>query len=245
MSGFDYIKNVSQGFRPKTPSAALKAVEENMFPIEAFIYLGTSVKPINEKPYDLDALERILARRDLDIKTYIILNRIFSELTRSSDQETALLAAESINLIENRYNTRIEELKTKLKTGENDAVYLELAEAYYEFALLNEGKLEIKKFYLKESFEYLKKTIQDKQYRKKNIFLLIRILIELKMYDQAFVILNKVKNKSEPMILFLKAEVEFHRRNLSEVFQYCIELTEYADKLGESMRSVLPFWVGF
>jgi len=220
MFNFDYIKTNTIGFKPKTPSAALKGIEENLFPVENFIYLGTSVKPINEKPYDIDTLERVLARRDLDIKTYIILNRIFEELTKSSDQETALFAAEGINLIENRYNTRIENLKEKLENGENHETLLMLAKTYYEFALLNERKAEIKSFYLRESFEYIKKIISKKKYRKKDILLLVRILIELKMYDQAFNILNRVKNETEPMILFLKAEVEFHRRKLSEVFQY-------------------------
>ncbi|MCD6122800.1 MAG: hypothetical protein J7K04_13270 [Spirochaetales bacterium] len=245
MFNFDYIKTSTPGFKPKTPSAALKGIEENLFPVEDFIYLGTSVKPINEKPYDIDTLERVLAKHDLDIRTYTILNRIFEELTRSSDQETALFAAESINLIENRYNTKIEDLKEKLEAGEDHKNLLELARTYYEFALLNERKAEIKSFYLRESFRYIKKIISRKKYKKEDILLLVRVLIELRMYDQAFNILKRVKNETDPMILFLKAEVEFHRRRLSEVFQYCIQLTEYGDELDETMKAILAFWVGF
>ena len=245
MFNFDYIKVNRTGFKPKTSAAALKGIEENLFPVEDFIYLGTSVKPLNEKPYDIDTLERVLARHDLDIKTYIVLNRIFEELTRSSDQETALFAAESINLIENRYNTKIENLKEKLELETNHETLLELARTYYEFALLNSRKSEIKSFYLRESFEYIKKILSKKTYRKRDILLLVRILIELKMYDQAFNILKRVKNEEEPTVLFLKAEVEFHRRKLSEVFQYCVQLTEYEDKLNETMKATLAFWVGF
>ena len=134
MLDFNYLKTMTEGFIPKTPQTALKAIEEGKVPIEAFVHIATSVKPILEKPYNMDEIERILGRGNLPVETYILLKRIFNELVKSPDQEVALAAAEGINEIENIFNSRIEKLKEKMEEEPNEASYvLELARTYYEF----------------------------------------------------------------------------------------------------------------
>jgi len=98
---------------PRT-RGALKAFEEGFAPIEAFIYKSTSSKPIDEQPYDLDEIERILSRPNLDFRTNVVLMEFLKNLIHHEDQELALFAAESINVIENRYNTRISSLKKEI-----------------------------------------------------------------------------------------------------------------------------------
>ncbi len=242
---FNYFKQIREGFKPKTAAAALKGIHERKLPVEAFVYLGTSVKPLNEKPYDLEEIERILAKRDIGVDTYILLNKIFEDLIKSVDQEIALFAAEGINIIENRYNKRIEKLKERLKEEpDNVNTLYELAVCYYEFALLNRGKEAIESFYLKEAFSRIKAIIKLKKFGRRELILFVNILIALKMYDQAFRALDNVKIQGDPEIVFLKAKIEFFRKNLSEVFQYCVELTQY-ESLGEEIVRVLSFWVGY
>ena len=113
MEGFTYFKTVRESFIPKTPDAALKAMEAGLQPGEAFIYRGTSIKPLDDEPLDLDEIARVVEREDLDIQTNLLLMRIFEKLVKSQDAELALFAAESINAIENRYNSSIETLKKK------------------------------------------------------------------------------------------------------------------------------------
>ena len=45
---------------PRTPAGALKAVGAGLLPAEDFIYASTSAKPLDEEPFDLDAIERKL-----------------------------------------------------------------------------------------------------------------------------------------------------------------------------------------
>ncbi len=242
---FEYFKRAREGFRPRTAAAALKGIHERKLPIEAFVYLGTSVKPLNEKPYDLEEIERVLAKRDITVDTYILLNRIFEDLIKSFDQEIALFAAEGMNAIEDRYNKRIERLKDELGKNPTNAENLyQLALAYYESALLNSDKEAIESFYLREAFSYVKEIVRLKKFGRRELLLFVNILIALKMYDQAFKVLDSVKLEGDPEIIFLKAKVEFYRKNLSEVFQYCVELTQY-ESLSEEIRRVLTFWVGY
>ncbi len=242
---FDYFKQASEGFRPRTAAAALKGIHEGKLPVEAFVHLGTSVKPLREKPYDLEEIERVLAKKDITVDTYILLNRIFDDLIRNIDQEIALFAAEGMNTIEDRYNKRIEGLKAGLKKNSNNSEILyQLAQAYYESALLNAGKEAIESFYLREAFSYVKEIIRLKKFGRRELLLFVNILIALKMYDQAFRVLDSVKLEGDPEIVFLKAKVEFYRKNLSAVFQYCVELTQY-ESLSEDIRRVLNFWVGY
>ncbi len=242
---FDYFKRADEGFKPRTAAAALKGIHERKLPIEAFVYLGTSVKPLNEKPYDLEEIERILAKKDITVETYILLNRIFEDLIKSVDQELALFAAEGMNAIEDRYNKRIEKLREGLrKNPENAEILYQLAVTYYESALLSSGKEAIESFYLREAFSYVKEIVKLNKFGRRELLLFVNILIALRMYDQAFKVLNSVEIKGDPEIIFLKAKVEFYRKNLSAVFQYCVELTQY-ESLSEGIIRVLNFWVGY
>ena len=117
-TGFDYLRERNIKFKPKTPRAAINAFAARILPIHAFVNMGTSVKPLDEEPYDLDNIERVLARENLDLQTNLLLMRLFERMVRNEDTEIALFAAESMNLIENRYNKNIEALKAKIKAGD-------------------------------------------------------------------------------------------------------------------------------
>ncbi len=91
MEGYDYFRKSVQRFRPRTPATAFKALEAQILPGEAFTHLGTSIRSIAEEPVDLEEIERVLAREDLDIDTNLLLVRVLERLVRNRDPETALL----------------------------------------------------------------------------------------------------------------------------------------------------------
>lgn len=115
MKDYDFFRARRVMFNPRTPVAALKAYETGFNPLEMFIFKSGSAKPLNEEPFDIEAIERYLSRQDLNLEANSILVSIFEKLIYSQDQELALFAAESINIIENRYNNRIEEAKKPWK----------------------------------------------------------------------------------------------------------------------------------
>ena len=99
MLDFNYFRGGTDEYRPRTANAALRAAAAHLLPIEACVYLGTSIKPLDEKPIDLDAIDHVLSRQQLDLDTNLLLIRILSKLLRNPDAEVALFAAESIKRI--------------------------------------------------------------------------------------------------------------------------------------------------
>jgi len=114
MNGFDYIRRISEFYEPRTPKAALVAVIAGFIPVEAFIYRAAAITPLFEEPYNVDELERVLARPDLGFGEAMALSEIFSEITRSPDKELALFAAESLGSLEDRYLKLVNEYEKKV-----------------------------------------------------------------------------------------------------------------------------------
>ena len=109
----DFFRKKHEGYEPYTSHAAIKAFENAIVPIEFFIYKSTSVKSIEEKPYDYDAIDRMLSRKITDFNTTRFLIKIFTEMVKDRDAERALFGSEGINTIESRYNKKIEKLKAE------------------------------------------------------------------------------------------------------------------------------------
>jgi hypothetical protein len=93
MLDFDYFRGATDAYQPRTVNAALRAAEAHLLPIEACVYLGTSIKPLDEEPIDLAAIDQVLSRPRLDLDTNLLLMRILSKLLRNFDVEVALFAA--------------------------------------------------------------------------------------------------------------------------------------------------------
>ena len=114
-NAYRYIHNLRNQFIPRTPGAALQAAEEEILPIEAFVYKSTALNPLLKKPYNMDEIEWLLSRKDRDLTTNLILKTVLDELARDEDKEIALFAAESLNALEKDYNNRLVELKEKIE----------------------------------------------------------------------------------------------------------------------------------
>ena len=241
MLEFSYFRRVADEYRPRTASAAMRAAAANLLPIEACVYLGTSIKPLDEQPIDLDAIEQVLSRPQLDLDTILLLMRILTKLLRNPDAEVALFAAESISSIETRYTKRIEALKASVQEKPNDKVLRALARQFYELAQIHPGS--IRNFYLREAFGYIKELNRLKRLGREDVVLTVRILLALGLTDQARRIIDQLADRDNPSYLRLEMEVAFKRKDITEVQHLCDRLQSNRERLDEPSRAFLTYWI--
>ncbi|MDA3812553.1 MAG: hypothetical protein PF518_19720 [Spirochaetaceae bacterium] len=250
MDEYAFFREKSDQFIPKTPVAALRAYEHNFVPISVFINKSNSTKPLDEEPYDIEEIERLLSRKNLELQTNIILIEIFEKLIFSDDQEIALFAAESINIIENRYNKEIQLLKEQVgddieEGKEEDLEKLsKLGNLFYELAILNRQRDSIKKFFMKESYFYYSKIRKLRKLTDSELNIVIRILLELKLYYNAIEVLEKSHKEKNAFYLLLLAEIEFAKKEYIKVKGICVELIEHIDELTEKDFVMISYWMG-
>jgi len=266
VAGFDFFRSRSAGYAPRTPAGALKAIGAGLLPAEHFVYASTSVKPLDEEPYDLDSIERMLSRKDLGIETSTQLKSILEKLIGTDDQETALFGAEGINALEGRYVSRIEALKgtlSKADAGSGEAAgngvfaarraaLRDLTRQYFELATLHGRASSIRAFYLREAFTSIRGAFAasggEREERGKarvsrmDLVLMVDILVALGLHDQAARLLEQVRAGEDPLVLLLAARVAFHRGQYAKVAGFCRRLVPLVRKLGEKDRRIVSFW---
>ena len=241
----DFFLNVGTFILPRTPAGALKAFEANFAPIEAFIYKSTSTKPIDEEPYDIGEIDRILARPHLDFRTNVVLIGIFEKLIHSEDQELALWAAESINVIENRYSARMSALKKDLDAKEShEEILSELGQVNFELALLNGKRQAIKEFYIYQSIAHYRELLGLRAIEGAERNSYIRALMEIRDYVSAKELLEEDPSKSSSGDILLAAEIEYSRKNFDGAANILSKLVEYIDQIGEKEIALYTYWMG-
>ena len=236
MADFDYFRKPRGGYEPRTARAAMRCVEAGLLPMEAYVYRAASARAVTDEPFDLEELERVLSRDDLDLETNVALARVLEKLTRSDDTEVALFAAESLNQIESRYLARIETLKKDPQAGS----FGDLARLYYEMAQLYQGAGAIRRFYLREAHAALKTLGRGSR---EDLELLVRVLIQLGLADQAAKALAPHLASRDPFFLVLEAEVQFSRRNYHRVFELAARLVQREESLTPAQRDLVTYWL--
>ena len=244
MDDYAFFRDKKEHFVPITPVAALKAYESDFAPITAFINKSNSTKPLDEEPYDIDVIERLLSRENLGLQSNIMLFGIFEKLIFNPDQEIALFAAESINIIENRYNKKIQNLKDELKEEQNIDKISELGSLFYELAILNKKREAIKSFFLKEALVFYTKVEDGRELTDSELNVYIRLLLELKLNDEAAEKLENDARTNGTLLLLLKAEVEFARKEYIKVKKICTELLDHIEYLSEKQFVMVSYWMG-
>jgi hypothetical protein len=240
---FGFFRSRRPGYVPRTPGAALRAVGVGAAPPEQFVYASCSAKPLNEEPFDLEAIERTLAKKDLTLETAILLRNIFEKLIGSGGPETALFGAEGINALEGRLVTRIEELKKSPRRGGGPGILL--ARAYYELAELHGNARAIRAFYLREAYASLQKTfVKGSPASHETLALLVDILVGLGLYDHAAHVLGRVKPADNPFVLYQRARVAFHKKETVKIVEACRALGANVKDLPEAGRRAVEFWAG-
>ncbi|WP_455383419.1 hypothetical protein [Salinispira pacifica] len=243
MLSFGYFRDRTRRYAPKTAHAALRGVESGFSPPEAYVFMATSVKPLGEEPVDLDAIEQTLGRGTQGVKTDLLLMRTLERLLHSPEQEVALFAAESINLIEGRYGTRIEKLKERSKEQTQEADLGELARLCQELATLYLPGSSLRAFYLHEAYSWLRELEQRGWMTGEARSRMVRVLLALGLYDQARAELESFGVGRNTEALLLEAQIEFERRNYAQVTNVCRTLASKRETLSEEERQCVDYWL--
>ncbi len=240
MKAPDYKGYLNNPFKPRTPNASLRAAQMGLSTPEYYAYKASSVSPLHEVNISLDELDRILGQPDRNLDTNLFLTNIFEKLLDHKDPEVALFAAESISLIENSYNVKIEDYKKKLEKKTTENGLLRVSELYYELALLNESKQAIKNFYLKESFSFIRKLEKIRPLKKIENKKMFRLLMELKLNYQAKEISRKYNG--DPEMIILEAEAEYSAGNYQKVASLCKSMESMKVFMDLEEIKILNFW---
>ncbi|MDA8424982.1 MAG: hypothetical protein M0Z80_02500 [Treponema sp.] len=241
----EFFLDVGTYILPRTPAGALKAFESGFCPIEAFIYKSASTKPVDEEPYDIEEIDRILARPNLDFRTNLVLMGIFEKLIHHQDQELALWAAESINVLENRYNARIASIKKGLGGDtESGAGLSELARVNFELALLNAKRQAIKEFYIDQSLASFRELLKLRKLAGDERNTYIRALMEARDYDAAARLLEVGPSEATPEDILLIAEIEYSQKHFDRAANAMSLLAERLDTLAERETALFAYWMG-
>lgn len=257
MRGFDFFRKKHAGYVPRTPGTALRAVGSGAAQVEDFIWRSTSIKPLDEMPFDLEAIERTLANPALELETAKLLMGIFQKMIQSPDrqQETALFGAEGINALESRYVKRVEGLKeeiarldattnpTAAQVSRKDDAWRDLARAYYELAELHSLVAPIRAFYLREAYSAVRVVLRKgPHFSTKTMALTVDILVGLGLYAQAAHWLQRIRPQSSPLVTYHVARIAFHMRNYKTVKNACGRLAPFSAELRATDARPVTFW---
>ena len=175
-------------------------------------------------------------QKNRDLETNLILKTVLSEISRDEDKEIALFAAESLNALEKEYNNRLMKLKEKIGKANKPQDRAAAAEVYYNLALLNNDESTLSNFYLKEAYLMLGGLENEDLATEDNRLLLIRILIHLKLYDQAQEILPDHKDSR-----LIKLEIAFQKKEMNQVRLILENIRNDANQ-SEEEQEILAFW---
>jgi hypothetical protein len=241
VAGFDFFTTRRTGYMPRTPAAALKAVGTGTVPAEQFIYASASAKPLDEEPFDLEEIERALARPDLNLQSRILLKRVLGKLIGSKEQETALFGAEGITLLESRALTRIEKLRTQVRINPGPEVRRALARELYEMAELQSGSESLRSFYLREAFSSLYGDGLQPLSRD-DLPLAVDILVARHLLAEAGRLLEDFPDPGDVELQLMAARVAFHAGSYGAVAEICRDLADRGVDAGDALNRVIAFW---
>jgi hypothetical protein len=246
MSGFDFFRKFSGTPLPRTPAAAFEALQRGVGPSEAFVYLGTSVKPLNEEPIDLNELSRVLAHSDQNFETTVRLIDVFRKLSRAPDAERALFGSESISLLEAEYMRMVESLKAEKRGLQDRGVLFGLTRAYFQLSFLYDRTSVLCKFYLKEAYGWGRKLLDagGKDSPQEHVALVVRILERLGLPAQADTVLRKYRGGDQVDRLFLEAETAFFLRDFKRVRRLLIQIQKIKALGDGTLVPETAYWTG-
>ncbi|HET6486294.1 MAG TPA: hypothetical protein VFH83_07735 [Spirochaetia bacterium] len=242
MPGFDFFRSRRLGYRPRTPAAALRAVETGTLPVEDFIYASTSAKPLDEEPFDLEEIERLLSRQDMVLQTSLLLKRVLGKLTDSLEQETALFGAEGIAALEGRALEGAALIASRHPRERDSKTWKRLARKYYELSELHRDTGSVRNFYLGLAHDALQRGMAGGEASVPDLALAVDILVSLGLHHQGTRLLEGSPDPRRPEILMLAARAAFHRGDYQGVSDCCRALAPIRDSLSPEEQRVVSFW---
>lgn len=235
------------GFVPKTQSQALQAFSEGVLGSSFFIHKAVNVHPIVEEPWDLDEMDRILAKPDLDYDTAASLVSVFNRMIRQPDKELALFAAESLDALERRYVSLIRALGSERQKNPTADTFRALAKTCIEVGHLFGGDSALGSFYLSEALRMyageplLAADPLDSAAR-------AILMMETGKPDEAATIINAALEmySDHRGLRMAAAELAFRRRDISGVISHLeyLSLESVDQDASLSDEEIVAFWTG-
>lgn len=244
MRDFRSALGSGSGFVPRTQAQALRGFAEGIINAEYFIYRAVNIHPILEEPWDLNEIDRILAKRDLDADTASLLMAVFSRMVKSKDKEVALFAAESVNSLERRFLSRVNELKKSLGSPPDARTLRAVVAGYRTLSRLFAASPVLSSFYLDEArgffLEHRRRLVDPDL----DIAAYIEILLEKRLPGAARRMLDAalVRWPESRRLRFLAAKLSFVTRRPREVIGELERLGTLGP--GDECTDIQRFWTG-
>lgn len=206
-SGFERFRGKPAMARIRTPDAAIRGLLDGAAEPEDLYEAAGRVRPLVSKPQDPADLDRALARWSPG-KGDLALGRAFKGLLDSSDQETALHAAESLSVMEVRYAKAIDATRKKDDPYARALLYAELAE-------LTGATETLGRFYLRQAFEALMVLSDRKALGRDSLLLAVKVQRLMGRTATAIRLAERAlaAHPSDPALLEALADLRFQARD--------------------------------
>jgi len=242
MRDFKTLLGSPTGFIPRTQAQALRGYAEGFLNPEYYIYRAVNIHPILEEPWDVNEIDRLLAKNDLDADTAALLMTVFGRMVKSVDKELALFAAESINALERRFLGRVQRLRKSLGEAPDAATVRVILTEYRTLARLFSAQPVLGAFYLAEARAFFLKYRGLLVESDLDIAIYIEILLELKAIEVADTLLSGALARwpASRRLRFLAARLAFIRKRPRDVVRH-LELLEEGGTEA-SLEDLQNFW---
>ncbi len=239
---FKTLMSSRSGFIPRTQAQALRCFSERILGPEFYINRAVNIHPIFEEPWDVQEIDRLLAKPDLDVETQVLLMSILERMVKLEDKELALFAAESITALEQRYLVRIQKAKKAFEAEKTVAALREIIDQYRTLGKLSFARPVLKAFYLAEARRYHEQNRGLLKAVHPDYATYIRILLEAQDLEAAGKLIAALLKRypDDPRLRYLAAEQAFMVGAYRDVAAHLGCLGEGAS--GDVPGEMLAFW---
>ena len=248
MRNFKSLMATSTGFVPRTQAQALQGFTQGLLGPEYYIFRAVNVHPVLEEPWDINEIDRLLAKPDLDPETAVLLMIVFERMVKVRDKELALFAAESINVLERRYIVKIQTLRASLdgesgKHGKRDALR-GILQSYRILGRFSFARPELRLFYLGEARRWNEDNLDTLDEPDPDTVGYVQLLMDMNELSAAGTVLGSAlaQYPGYRTLRYLAAQLSFLAGKPMEVVRH-LELLEI-DESQKVLWDIQHFWTG-
>jgi hypothetical protein len=189
-------------------------------------------------------MDRLLAKRDLDIDTASLLMTVFERMIKHRDKELALFAAESINALEQRYLSKVQALKKKLAEQRRVGTLRAIIDEYRTMARLFVTRPVLGPFYLAEARRFHEQNADILVDPNLDLAVYIETLLDARDLEKAGSVLGACVSEypENPRLRYLSAKYAYLCRRIKEVVRHLEQLQDADDK--PEYHELQAFWTG-
>ncbi len=248
MRNFKSLMATSTGFVPRTQAQALQGFTQGLLGPEYYIFRAVNVHPVLEEPWDINEIDRLLAKPDLDQETAVLLMIVFERMVKVRDKELALFAAESINVLERRYIGKIQGLRASLienadRNGRRDTLR-GILQSYRILGRFCFARPELRLFYLGEAKRWIEDNLDILDEPDPDTVAYVQLLMDMNDLSSAATVLDSALAlyPEYRALRYLAAQLSFLAGKPQDVARH-LELLEIDDSQ-KVLWDIQNFWTG-